>query len=75
MNLPKPIPVAVSEESCVRFENSKNKWRTRATFQRKEYHLGYYKEKDAVLAKGCMANIHLNEDFLLWYNEVYKNRE
>jgi hypothetical protein len=72
MNLPAPTPVAVSEESGVRFENSKNKWRVRVTFHGKEYHLGYYEEKDAALAIRREANLHLNGDFLLWYNEVYK---
>ena len=73
MNLPSTAPVAVSEESGVRFEKSKNKWRVRVTFQGKEYHLGYYEDKGTALAKKREANIHLNGDFLLWYNEEYKN--
>ena len=62
----------LSENRGVKFEKGKNKWRVRVTFQSNEYHLGYYEDKDAALAKRREAEVHLNGDFLWWYNEVYK---
>lgn len=75
MILPSTSPVTSPEKSGVRFENSKNKWRVRVTFQGKEYHLGYYQEKDAALEIRREADVHLSGDFLCWYNKVYKNRK
>ena len=76
--MPLPItqtPVNLSEERGVKFEKGKNKWRVRVTFQGKEYHLGYYAEKDAALELRREAERHLNGDFICWYNEVYKSRK
>ena len=61
-----------SDERGVKFEKGKNKWRVRVTFQGKEYHLGYHEEKNAALALRQEADIHLNGDFISWYNDVYK---
>ena len=66
-------PVGYSDERGVRFEKGKNKWRVRVTFQAKEYHLGYYAEKEAALEMRREAENHLNSDFIEWYNRTFKS--
>ena len=65
--------VGYSEDRGVRFEKGKNKWRVRVTFQSKEYHLGYYAEKEAALEIRREAENHLNSDFIEWYNRTFKS--
>jgi hypothetical protein len=65
-----PTPqVGYADERGVRFEKGKGKWRVRVTFQGKEYHLGYYSEKDAALEVRREAEVHLNSDFIEWYTK------
>jgi hypothetical protein len=47
----------------------KSKWRARITYQKKEYHLGYYTEKDAAIEIRKEAEKNLNGDFLGWFEE------
>ena len=68
-------PSSLPEERGVKFEKGKNKCRVRVAFQGKEYHLGYYSEKDSALELRREAETHLNGDFLCWYNKVYKSRK
>ena len=67
--IPSPS-IGLSDERGVRFEKGKNKWRVRVTFQAKEYHLGYYPEKDAALEIRREAENHLNSDFIEWYGHA-----
>ena len=69
---PTAATVGYSDERGVRFEKGKNKWRVRITFQSKEYHLGYYSEKETAMKIKHEAESHLNSDFIEWYNNVYK---
>lgn len=68
-------PVGHSDERGVRFEKGKNKWRVRITFQSKEYHLGYYMEKDDALKIRREAENHLNSDFIEWYNKFRQGEQ
>ena len=62
-----------SEERGLSFEKGKNKWRVRLTFQSKEYHLGYYLDKESALEIRREAEKHLNSGFLEWYNQLRQN--
>ena len=61
-----------NEERGINFDKKKNKWRARITFQSKEYHLGYYPDKNAALDIRRTAEKNLNTDFIGWFAE-YKN--
>ena len=74
----KLVPTAstgYSDERGVRFEKGKNKWRVRVTFQSKEYHLGYYAEKDDALKIRQEAENHLNSGFIEWYNKFRQGEQ
>lgn len=57
----------------VNFDKKKKKWRARITFQSKEYHLGYYPDKDAALAIRRTAENNLSADFIGWFTQFKNN--
>jgi hypothetical protein len=61
-----------NETRGVNFEPGKNKWRVRIPYRSKEYHLGYFVEKDDAIKRRAEAESHLNGDFIGWYNKVYR---
>jgi hypothetical protein len=74
-NLVPTVTTGYSDERGVRFEKGKNKWRVRVTFQSKEYHLGYFPEKEAALEMKREAESHFNSDFIGWYNGIFKKKQ
>ena len=73
MKLVQSPTAGYSEERGLNFDKKKNKWRARITFQSKEFHLGYFVEKDEALEARREAVKHLNSGFVEWYNSVYKS--
>jgi hypothetical protein len=70
---PLTVPSDVVDERGVRFEKGKGKWRVRITFQAKEYHLGYYTDKESALKTKREAEAHFGSDFVNWFNNTFKN--
>jgi hypothetical protein len=64
--------VKYSENRGVNFDKRKNKWRVRITYRSKEYHLGYFAEKEDALKRRQEAERSLNSNFIEWYNSVCK---
>ena len=59
-----------SSSRGVNFYQKKNKWRARIIFQSKEYHLGYFSEKETAIEMRMEAEKHLGNGFLEWYDSI-----
>jgi len=71
-NLPQQTMPPQNEARGVNFEASKNKWRARIKYRTKEYHLGYFTEKEDALKRKQEAENNLQGDFIGWYNKTYQ---
>jgi len=60
----------LSSSRGVNFYAKKNKWRARIIFQSKEYHLGYFSEKETAIEMRMEAEKHLGNGFLEWYDSI-----
>jgi hypothetical protein len=60
------------ESRGINFDKKKNKWRARITFQSKEYHLGYYPDKETASEIKREAESNL-DNFIEWFNNFKNN--
>ena len=56
----------------INYDKKKEKWRSRITYQSKEYHLGYFPDKEAALEIRREAETNMGSDFLQWYKQLKK---
>jgi hypothetical protein len=52
----------------INFDKKKNKWRVRVTYQFKEYHIGYFPDKESAINIRKEAESNLYGNFIEWYN-------
>ena len=65
-------PLEFNEGRGISFDKKKGKWRSRIVYQSKEYHLGYFTDKETALEVRKVAESNLSNDFIGWYN-IFKN--
>ena len=58
----------------INYDKKKEKWRARITYQSKEYHLGYFPDKEAAIEVRREAESNMGSDFIQWYTQ-YKNEK
>ena len=56
------------------YDKQKKKWRARIIFQSKEYHLGYYQEKESALKIRREAENNIGDNFIKWYANLKTNK-
>jgi hypothetical protein len=64
--------VEYPEGRGINFDKKKNKWQARITYQSKEYHLGYFPDKETALVVRKEAETNMNTNFVDWFN-IFKN--
>jgi hypothetical protein len=66
-NTSRPRQVVEHQEGRgINHDSKKGKWRARITYQSKEYHLGYFADKETAVAARKEAENNLNGDFIEW---------
>jgi hypothetical protein len=67
VNTLKPRQVVEHQEGRgINYDSKKGKWRARITYQSKEYHLGYFADKETAVAARKEAESNLSADFIEW---------
>jgi hypothetical protein len=61
------------EGRVINFDSKKDKWRARITYQSKEYHLGYFADKETAVATRKEAESNLSGNFIEWLSG-FKNK-
>lgn len=69
-----PTKDTENKDRGIGFDSKKGKWRARITYQSKEYHLGYFPDKDAAVAIRAEAEANISGNFLEWFANLQAKR-